>query len=106
WHEIILFFGSFKDQGDFGSSVTVDGPTIEVWIGTGRDQTSILRQLLDESFVTQNGINVNLKMVNMGVLLSATLSGNGPDVAIGIDQKTPVNWGVRGGIYDLSQFDD
>ncbi|MGI6781328.1 MAG: extracellular solute-binding protein [Acholeplasmataceae bacterium] len=106
WHEIILFFGSFKNIGDFGSSKEVDGPTIEVWVGTGRDQTTILRQLIDESFVTQNNINVKLKMVNMGILLSATLSGNGPDVAIGVDQKTPVNWGIRGAIKDLSEFDD
>ncbi|MGI6360571.1 MAG: hypothetical protein ACOX02_06010 [Acholeplasmatales bacterium] len=87
WHEIILFFGSFKDVGDFGSVKEVEGPTIEVWVGTGRDQTTILRQLIDESFVTQNNINVKLKMVNMGILLSATLSGNGPDVAIGVDQR-------------------
>lgn len=106
WHEIILFFGSFRDIGDFGSSKEVDGPTIEVWVGTGRDQTTILRQLIDESFVTQNNINVKLKMVNLGVLLSATLSGNGPDVAIGVDQKTPVNWGIRGAIKDLSEFED
>lgn len=106
WHEIILFFGSFKDVGDFGSVKEVEGPTIEVWVGTGRDQTTILRQLIDESFVTQNNINVKLKMVNMGILLSATLSGNGPDVAIGVDQKTPVNWGIRGAIKDLSEFDD
>jgi len=106
WHEFILFLGSFNTQGDFGSSITTDGPTIEVWIGTGRDQANILRQLIDESFVTQQGINVNLKMVNMNVLLSASLSGNGPDVAIGVDQKLPVNWGIRGGIYELTSFSD
>ncbi len=106
WHEIILFFGSFKDVGDFGSVKEVKGPTIEVWVGSGRDQTTILRQLIDESFVTQHNINVKLKMVNMGILLSATLSGNGPDVAIGVDQKTPVNWGIRGAIKDLSEFPD
>ncbi len=106
WHELTLFFGSFKDDSDFGTGTTVDGPTIEVWIGTGRDQTTLLRQLVDESFTTQEGINVNLKMVNMGVLLQATLSGNGPDVAIGVDQKMPVNWGIRNAIVDLSTFDD
>lgn len=106
WHELTLFFGSFKDDSDFGTGTTVDGPTIEVWIGTGRDQTTLLRQLIDESFTTQNGINVNLKMVNMGVLLQATLSGNGPDVAIGVDQKMPVNWGIRNAIIDLTTFED
>lgn len=106
WHEIIMFFGSFKDDSDFGTGVSVDGPTIEVWIGTGRDQTTYLRQLIDESFTLDKGINVNLKMVNMGVLLQATLSGNGPDVAIGVDQKMPVNWGIRNAIVPLSDFSD
>lgn len=106
WHEIMLFFGSFRDNSDFGTGVTVDGPTIDVWVGTGRDQTTFLRQLIDESFTVQNNINVNLKMVNMGVLLQATLSGNGPDVAIGVDQKTPVNWGIRNAIVDLTEFSD
>jgi ABC-type glycerol-3-phosphate transport system substrate-binding protein len=106
WHEITLFFGSFMDDSDLGSGVSVDGPTIEVWIGTGRDQTTLLRQLIDESFTTQEGINVKLKMVNMGVLLQATLSGNGPDVAIGVDQKMPVNWGIRNAIVDLTTFND
>ena len=106
WHQIILFFESFKNTGDFGSSVKVAGPTIEVWIGTGRDQATIIRQLIDDSFVTQKGVNVRLKMVNLSVLLSATLSGNGPDIAIGVDQKLPVNWGIRNAILDLSQFAD
>ena len=61
WHEIILFFGSFKDDSDFGSGVEVDGPTVEIWIGTGRDQTTLLRQLIDESFTTQYNVNINLK---------------------------------------------
>ena len=106
WHEITLFFGSFMDDSDLGSGAIVDGPTIEVWIGTGRDQTTLLRQLIDESFTTQEGINVKLKMVNMGVLLQATLSGNGPDLAIGVDQKMPVNWGIRNAIVDLTTFSD
>lgn len=106
WHETILFFGSFRDNSDFGTGVEVEGPTIDVWIGTGRDQTTFLRQLIDESFTVQNNVNVNLKMVNMGVLLQATLSGNGPDVAIGVDQKMPVNWGIRDAIVTLSDFED
>jgi len=106
WHEIILFIGSFRDIGDFGSSHEVDGPTITVWTGTGRDQTTILRQLIDESFIQQNQVNVELKMVDMNILLSASLSGNGPDVALGVNQKLPVNWGIRGAIKDLTEFDD
>ena len=55
------------------------------------------------SFVTQNGINVNLKMVNMGVYYQQL---SVMDRCCDYFMKTPVNWGVRGGIYDLSQFDN
>ncbi|MDD4090737.1 MAG: extracellular solute-binding protein, partial [Acholeplasmataceae bacterium] len=106
WHEIILFIGAFKDEGEMVGQNKVRGETIEVWIGAGRDQTTLLRQLVDESFVVQNQINVDIKMVNMSILLSATLSGHGPDVAIGVDQKLPVNWGIRNAIVDVSRFAD
>jgi ABC-type glycerol-3-phosphate transport system substrate-binding protein len=105
-HEVVLFFGSFKDTGDFGNVSKVDGETITVWVGTGKDQTTILRQLIDDSFTKEHNINVNLKMVNMGSLLNASLSNKGPDVAIGVDQKMPVNWGIRNGIVELSKFSD
>ena len=42
----------------------------------------------------------------MSVLLSATLSNNGPDIALGVDPKLPVNWGIRNAIKDLTKFDD
>lgn len=105
-HEFTLLFGSYYDKGDFGSSVNVDGPKISVWILTGSDQAKIIRQLIDESFVQKENINVELKLVSPSVLLPATLSGNGPDVAIGIGQKLPVNWGVRNAILNLAQFSD
>ena len=106
-HDFTLLIGSYGADTSLESSVYVeDGPTIEVWIMTGRDQSNLLRQLIDESFSLQNGINVKLKLVNSTVLLPATLSGNGPDVAIGVAQNIPVNWGIRNSVVDLTQFSD
>lgn len=104
-NEFILLIGSYKADTSLKSSITVDGPTIEVWIMTGRDQSNLLRQLIDESFTVSKNINVNLKLVSAAVLLPATLSGNGPDVAIGVGQSIPVNWGIRGAVVDMSKLD-
>lgn len=106
WHEIILFFGSFFIDQSLSSGVTGTGKTITVWISSGRDQANVVRQLIDQTFTPTYNINVDLKLVNGGVLLPATISGNGPDVAMGVGQDTPVNWGVRNAMYDLTKFSD
>lgn len=106
YHEIILFFASFSSSSSLDGSYKVDGPTITVWTSTGRDQAMVIRQLIDESFTREYNINVELKLVSSSVLLPATVSGNGPDVAIGVGESTPVNWGIRNAIVDLTQFSD
>ncbi len=105
-HEIIMLIGSYGSDTSLKSSVTTDGPTIEVWIMSGRDQSNLLRQLIDENFTMQENVNVVLKLVTPSVLLPATLSGNGPDVAIGVGQSIPVNWGIRNAVVDMSKFSD
>ncbi len=106
WHQLKMFIASFKNDGGLNSNVKVDGPTITVWISTGKDQAKVLRQLIDESFTVDKNINVNLKLVSPGALLPATLSGNGPDISIGVGENLPVNWGIRNAIQDLTVFED
>lgn len=106
WHELVMLFGSYGANTSLKSNVEVDGPTITVWIMTGRDQSQLLRQLIDEQFTVQENINVELKLVTGTALLPATLSGNGPDVAIGVTQNIPVNWGIRNAVVDLTTFPD
>ncbi|MDD4388130.1 MAG: extracellular solute-binding protein, partial [Bacilli bacterium] len=106
WHEIVMLIGSFGVNTSLESSVKADGPTITIWVFSGRDQSQLLRQLIDESFTRDKQINVKLKLVNATALLPATLSGNGPDVALGVGQNIPVNWGIRQALVDLTQFDD
>ena len=101
----------FFDYTTIGKTpATADYSNIEVWLLTGgsagREQANAIRTLVDSSFTHQHKINVDLKAVSSGVLLTATLSGNGPDVAIQADNGTPVNYAIRGAIYDLTQFDD
>ncbi|MFA7076061.1 MAG: extracellular solute-binding protein [Candidatus Izemoplasmatales bacterium] len=106
WHELVMLFGSYGANTSLKSNVEVEGPTITVWIMSGRDQSQLLRQIIDEQFTLQNNINVELKLVTTSALLPATLSGNGPDVAIGVGQNIPVNWGIRNAVVDLTTFPD
>lgn len=103
-HGIITFFLSFfKDYDTVGKT---DGTeeTITVWINSGRDQASILMDMITEDFTPKTGISVQVSLVQTG-FIEATLAGTGPDVAIGVARGQPVNLACRGALEDLSRFD-
>lgn len=106
WHSIRAFFGSFINKYDSGTTKGSGAKTIEVWVTTGRDQFQILQRLISESFTPYSGINVNVKLVAVDTVYPATLTGRGPDVGIQLAASTPLNFGYRGGAYDLRQFKD
>lgn len=107
-HEVKTFANSFFiDYNSIGNvSDTRDQRTITVWIGSGRDQANTMKAMIDETFTAETGINVNLKLVQMHTLLPATLAGQGPDVAMQIDNDIPVNFAMRNSSVDLTQFAD
>ena len=106
WFSIARFFTSFFT--DFNAIGGMPGNygdrEINVWIQSGRDQANVLRQLIDEDFTPNSGITVNMQLVNAGVLLPATLSGRGPDVALGVDGFTVNDFALRNAAQDLSGF--
>lgn len=55
-------------------------------------------------FTPQTGIEVDLELVT-GTLVEAVVSGQGPDVAIGVDADTVVNLALRGALTDMSGFE-
>jgi len=105
-HMMAQFFLSFVINYDEIGKLNDNtaSKSIDVWIGTGRDQAQVIRSMLDDSFTPNTGIKVNLKLVSMDVLLPATLSGEGPDVAMNIDNSIPVNFSMRKAVADLSRF--
>lgn len=128
-HEAVRLYYSFKiDYNQVGNVAkegekTEDGRDIVVltlWIGTGRDQANVIKSLIDSDFSKKNPhIQVNVQLVDMNTLLRATLSGQGPDVAIQVantngiaggvlntGNDTPVNYGLRNAVLDLAQFPD
>ncbi len=108
WHEISALYYSFIIDYNAIGNVTEDNnsETVTVWVGLGRDQANAIKSLIDEDFTKNYGINVNLMLVQMDTLLPATLSGQGPDVAMMVGNDLPMNYGMRGAVMDLAQFDD
>lgn len=106
-HEISSFIMSFfVDYNSMGASKAYDETdpnSIEVWITTGRDQATIMRQMVDDSFTAEYGVSVNLKLIAAGTLLPATLAGTGPDVSMDAD---PVGLGIRNAVIPLNYFEN
>ena len=109
-HEIVSFFTSFfVDSTNLGNVYDKDdeGHLIQAWIVTGgRDQSQILKNMIDDSFTVKTGINVNVKLIDISSLLNAVVAGNGPDVVISTDTSKPVNYALRGADVNLMRFDD
>ena len=111
WYDIKGFFLSFFfDYESVGVTSESDGNEIEVWflsdVSSGREQCNAIKSLIDQTFTPVYDINVVLKIVAPGVLLPATLAGTGPDVAINVDGGLPVNYALRGAVYDISEQED
>lgn len=109
--EIAKFFSSFfTDYNSISSTSKLNNAaeadrahTIEVWVTTGRDQASILRNLVDDSFAANYpGINVKVKLVAAGTLLPSTLAGTGPDVSLGNAQTEAINYAIRSAVMALN----
>ena len=101
--EVRSFIGSFFENYSSIGNAYEDNRTIEVWVSLGRDQAYALRNLVDEYFTPQTGINVNVKIVPLA-LLPATMAGKGPDVALNIARSEPVNLALRGAIKPLNEL--
>lgn len=116
-----LFYSFIIDYNQIGNVAEEKGDStaITLWIGSGRDQANVIKAMIDETFTNTYGVNVNVQLVDMSTLLRAELAGEGPDVAIQVanttgiagavlntGNDTPVNYGIRNAVLDLTQFDD
>ena len=106
-HEITAFFNSFMyDSSALGSVYSKDEDhVIEVWIVTGRDQSQVLKNMIDDTFTPETGIKVNVKLINPDALLPAVVAGKGPDVVISTYTSQPVDYALRNASVNLMQFE-
>ena len=107
WHEIRSTAASyFVDYDALGDVYQETEDVLSVWILTGRDQSTVLKTMVDDTFTPETGIKVNIKLVDPTALLGAVVAGNGPDVVVSTDTWNPVNYALRNSAQDLTQFED
>ncbi len=112
------FFLSFQKDYDSIGHVLGEGTeittTIDVWIARGVEWAEIIKEMADEQFTPQTGIAINMNVLpanqleagSINALMLAIASGNAPDVGLGVDAASPVEFAIRDTVYDLSQFPD
>ena len=109
WHETKSFFASFFiDYNSVGDvyDESGDDEVVKVWILTGRDQGTILKSMVDDTFTPESGVKVNVEIVDPTALLNAVLAGRGPNVVLSVGADQPVNYALRGAAEDITQFND
>lgn len=112
-----LFISSFfKDYDNVGSVLGDDvviTDTINVWIARGTEWAEVIKEMADEDFTPNTGIAINVNVLpasqlnagNVNALMLSITSGKAPDVALGVDITSPVEFAIRDQVYDLSQME-
>ncbi len=99
---IMSWISDYSSYGVRTAEGSENFASIEVWTTSGRDQSTIMRSLISDSFTSQNNIAVDLKLVAAGSLLPATLSGSGPDVNMTLASSTVINYAIRSAILPVN----
>ena len=103
-HEIRSFLASFfVDYNNLGD-VHKGADVIEVWMLAGRDQSTILKTMIDDTFIPSTGIRVNVKLVAPDAVMPAVVAGTGPDVVLTIPQGDVINYAMRKAVLDISKL--
>ena len=111
------FLASFRqDYNAVGSVYTASGDEVllTVWVGRGLEWALILRDMIDDDFTPRTGIKLNVRVMpaeqmNVGGLnavLLAMTAGEAPDVAMALNPNLPIEFAIRNGVIDLTQFPD
>ena len=106
-HEIRSCASSFfVDYNSLGDKYEDNDDVLEIWITTGRDQSTVLKTMVDDTFTARTGIKVNVKLVQADAILTAVVAGNGPDLVLSVSGWFAVNYAMRNAVENLKQFPD
>ncbi|MBQ4071988.1 MAG: extracellular solute-binding protein [Clostridia bacterium] len=111
WFEVRSFFYSFFiDYEAMGLTAVPDedSRTVDVWLAEGRDQSNIWRTMIDAEggFTDTTGYGVTLKLVTAPTLLPSILAGKGPDVYMGLDSGSVINYAIRKAVLCVNGNDE
>lgn len=89
-------------------SIQAKPATIEIWQASSNENLAIMKNLIDEQFTPNTGINVNISIMPGGndqwnKVLLAMASNDTPDLAI-VGSEWPVEFGIRGGVVDMREM--
>ena len=99
------FIGSFFE--DYTMLSDMSERSLNVWVSLGRDQATVVKDLVDNDFNQNNstGVKASINLVQ-GAILEATLAGKGPDIALFLGGDFPIQCAARGLLVDISEFKD
>ncbi len=97
------FIGSFFE--DYNSLAEDDSDAMICWITLGRDNATVIQNLISNEYNLTAKTKVNLKLVQTGII-EATFAGKGPDLALFLGGDFPIQLAARDVLVDLTQFDD
>ncbi len=110
---LVSFTKDYDNVGGVLSEDVVVTDTINVWIARGTEWAEVIKELADESFTPESGIAINVNVLpasqlnagQVNALMLSITSHKAPDVALGVDVTSPVEFAIREQVYDLSQFE-
>lgn len=109
WNSMIFsakrFINSFAEDYDTVSDTGNESGKLTLWVNWSQDQARVLNSMIKTDFTTENGISVEIQVVN-ATIIQAIVSGNGPDMILQRARTEPVDLAMRGALYDLTNFDD
>lgn len=111
WFTIRRFLYSFSSEYQTTSTLSNNKEKIKIWVNWGRDQTQVLNNLIRESFLEYSkkelGYEVGVQLeITTATLINGILSNNQPDLALYMARTEPINYAMRGALYDLTNFSD
>lgn len=103
-HTWMRFIASFSE--DYNASIAAGKKdSVTIWTSLGRDQLGILKSMTANDFNPKSGVNAEVQLVT-GSLIQAVLAGKGPDLVLGQDGTSVINYAMRGALVDLTKFSD
>lgn len=89
-----------------------DKKPLEVWISRGQEWGNVLQQMCTDEYSAKYNKTIDLNIFpsgnlgTSGVVMLSIASGNAPDVILGGDSGLATEYGMRGAMLDLTQFED
>jgi ABC-type glycerol-3-phosphate transport system substrate-binding protein len=99
------FIGSFFEDYNSLTDIEDGEDVMTCWIALGRDNATVVTNLVNNEYNLTADTKVNMKLVQGGII-EATFAGKGPDIALFMGGDFPIQLASRGVLEDLTQFSD